>query len=150
MGAGTGFDQTGNGTGVQTITSTLGGLTIDATDPANPTIETTGYLPSLILDSTELNITSDTNNLDTLGFSLVLLNATGGPFNITGIDYLTSQDQGKLVYLVNTSSIVFTIKNLSGSSILQNRFDLYPAADLSLNPKQVIGFVWVNGRWRTL
>jgi len=151
MGAGTGFDQGGSssGSGVQSVVAGSG-IDVDNTDPVNPIVSLLNSLPYLALDDSgaTLSLTGNTNNLDVGAYSFASLSATSA-FDLTGLDSHSAQDFGKIVYLFNIGSNIITIRNNTTSSI-SNRFDLYPAADLTLNPKQVLGFIYVNGRWRSL
>lgn len=95
-----------------------------------------------------INLTGTTSNLNVLDVgSVVYLEATGAQ-DLTGIMTGSGNNEGSIIYLFNSGiTDIITLKN-NTTSIASNRFDFYPTTDVALNPKEVVGLIYLNGRWR--
>jgi hypothetical protein len=100
----------------------------------------------LKLDSTDVAITGDTNDLDLTGYSVVRV-TTSALWSVTGI----VADANRLLIIINVGSNNLVLENQHASSAIANRLEL-SGSDRTLSPEET-AILWYDPateRWRRI
>lgn len=99
------------------------------------------------VEAVNVGAATNFNNLDVNAATTVqFFGATGGAFDVTGID--AGQVNGQLLMLVNNTTVTMTIKNQDTNSTDVNRFAI--AADNIIGSNRGVLCIYLSSRWRMI
>ena len=97
--------------------------------------------------ATSINITANTDNLDTVDASFIRLVPDAATWSITG---LTGGADGRFLFLWNGTGNTVTLAHQDVGSTAANRLDLPGGVDFDLTEGVGITLVYILSRWRAL
>ena len=115
--------------------------------------QTTGFQNDTIVSNAFINnpfiidITANTDDLDSNNYSLlVITNTTGGSLNITGS---VAKDDGYILGIYNSeTSTGNVVLKYNTTSAAANQFKNFTGVDITLTPGKFFRFFYYENKWR--